>query len=64
MSLLAPARKFLACRNAWRRAEVLELIEEALDKVAFAIEREVAGPLDLTVHPVTMRMSTRSLRTK
>src|SRR3984893_16165962 len=30
-------------------AEVLELIEEALDEVAFAIEREVACPLDLTV---------------
>jgi hypothetical protein len=28
-------------------AEMLELIEEALDKVAFAIEREVAGPPDL-----------------
>ena len=30
-------------------SEVLELIEEALDEVAFAIEREVARPLDLTV---------------
>ena len=29
--------------------EVLELIEEAFDEVAFAVEREIAGPLDLTV---------------
>jgi hypothetical protein len=28
---------------------VLELIEEALDDIAFAIEREVARPLDLTI---------------
>src|SRR6202023_1195846 len=36
----------VACGDS---AEVLELIEEALDEVAFAIEREVACPLDLTV---------------
>ena len=30
-------------------SEVLELIEEALDEVTFAVEREVARPLDLAV---------------
>jgi hypothetical protein len=30
-------------------AEVLELIEEPLDEVTFAIEREVARPLDLAI---------------
>ena len=29
--------------------EVLEQIEESFDEVAFAVEREIAGPLDLTV---------------
>ena len=32
-------------------AEVPELIEEALDEVAFAMEREVARPRGLTVWP-------------
>ena len=30
-------------------SEVLELIEEALDEVAFAVEREIAQPLGLAI---------------
>ena len=46
-----PARKIsgefvITCGDS---AEVLELIKEALDEVAFAIERKVARALGLTV---------------
>ena len=36
----------IACGNS---AELLEFIEEALDEIAFAVERVVASPLDLAV---------------
>jgi hypothetical protein len=46
-----PARKIsgdliVACGDG---AEVLEQIEEPLDQIALAIEREVASPLDLSI---------------
>ena len=39
--------EFIVARGAG--AKVLELVEEALDEVAFAVEREVAVPRDLAI---------------
>ena len=43
--------KILRCLLVARRdcSKMLDVIEETLDEIAFAVEREIAGPLGLAV---------------